>query len=825
MARTEAALVPAPTPNGTSRRGRIAGRALTASAVKLDPLATGNALTPSARSAAKKQPWQSKAWSYYDEIGEIWFAMNFVANALRKAKLIIAKPSDDPTAEPDPIDLDPESEDADGPDAAQAQAELDRIQSENGGQGEILASAGLNLSITGEGYLVGWHPDGTETEVWDFLSTDQIDTDDGYVIRDSPTDTGGGVRLGGDDYIARIWRKHPRWRGLADSPMRAVLGVCDELLILSRAMRAAAVSRASGNGVFLVPQEVSFGSIEPSDDEPGDNEADPFTEQLIEYMATPIQEPDSASAAVPLIVRSPSDYIEKFKHITFDRPLDDKQMKQRDELIRRIANGLDLPAQVLLGLADVNHWTAWAVDDQTFSAHLEPLLVLICWALTTAYLRPALEASSNFHGDPNEYVIWYDATAIVKRPNQAEDANDVFDRGELSGESLRRAHGFTEDDAPTDEDKAGWTGENPAETVPEEGPPLAPGRSKVPPGETGPVGQGNVEETPPTPGETPGSQAVTASGRDRLPLGAELLDLERGTRYRLAEACEGSLRRTLEIAGAKLRRKVGSNPTYSAIIRDAPNREVAARLGRAHVTALGFVDDDLVDSPDDDLHRKYDGIVGAAQRRVAQIAHGHGAEIDPDRYVEDHAEAREGGWAILAAGLAALAAQRLYNPHPSAPLLGEHDTTMSVPIGLIRGALGRAGGSVGTIGPSGAMTVDTNDGPVPAGGVALGPDAMEAFVGSDQEPTGRFLWTVGAPTFPFEQHQDLDGAEFDSWYDEQLAADPGEFPFVNFYAPGDHDGCQCDAFPQFDDSGGPAPLAVVPEDGQMIGLIPDGAEG
>jgi len=54
---------------------------------------------------------------------------------------------------------------------------------------------------------------------------------------------------------------------------------------------------------------------------------------------------------------------------------------------------------------------------------------------------------------------------------------------------------------------------------------------------------------------------------------------------------------------------------------------------------------------------------------------------------------------------------------------------------------------------------------------------------------------VGAPARPFEPHQDLDGTEFQTFTDDVLAADGGEFPFVDFYHPGDHLGCQCDFAP------------------------------
>jgi hypothetical protein len=823
-------------PVGYYRRPPRRPSSLVASAQKLDPL---KPIVDAAGRKPQRAPWQSRAWTYYDEIGEVWFAMNVLANAMRKARFIIAKPNEDPTAEPEPVGED------EGPDADQARAELDRIQSDVGGQGEIIAGAALNLSVAGECYLVGWSPPDDSTggtadghERWDILSSDQVEPSaGGWRIRKTPTDQGDGYTLTKDDFIARIWRRHPRWLDLPDCPMRAVLGSLDELLILSRAIRAAAVSRAAGNGILIVPSEISFPADDVTADEgDGNAGADAFQEDLEEVMTVPIQEPDAASGAVPLVLRVPADYADKIKHITLERPLDEGFAKQREELIRRIANGLDLPAEVLLGLSSGNHWSAWLVDDVMFSSHIEPLLHLICWAVTDAYLRPALEAAGV--DDPTDWVVWYDATAIVKRPNQAQDATDTYDRGQLSGEALRRYKGFTEADAPTDEEKASWDGAIPQGEVPKPGPPLGPGRQKqglpgAGPGEKPEAGPGNVESVPPEPkttvGNEPGpspSQPVTASGARRSTVGRTLLDLERATRYRIAEATDAAVFRTLERAGASLRRRINGKAPYAAVVRDVANGHVAATLGREHVRALGVEEQDLTDDSHDELRRKWLAIVAAAQFRVASIARDEGADIDPDEYVAAHAGHREAGLGVLLAGVAAITAARLYSPSPSAPPLGEHDTSVTTPMGLIRSALDRAGGATGTQTRSGGLIVQTPDGPAPALGLTGGPDAAEALAAAGLEAeTGAYTWTVGGPTRPFEPHQDLDGITFDRWDDDQLAAQPDEFPYVDFYWPQDHAGCQCDALLDYTQTGNPAPLVLTPDgEGGTAALLPEEVE-
>ncbi len=42
--------------------------------------------------------------------------------------------------------------------------------------------------------------------------------------------------------------------------------------------------------------------------------------------------------------------------------------------VRALAAGMDLPAEVLLGLSDVNHWTAWQVDESAYRQHVDPIV-------------------------------------------------------------------------------------------------------------------------------------------------------------------------------------------------------------------------------------------------------------------------------------------------------------------------------------------------------------------------------------------------------------------------------------------------------------------
>jgi hypothetical protein len=52
--------------------------------------------------------------------------------------------------------------------------------------------------------------------------------------------------------------------------------------------------------------------------------------------------------------------------------------------------------------------------------------------------------------------VWYDPSEIVVRPDKSEKVVVAYDRGEASGDALRRESGLDEADKPEDEDLREW---------------------------------------------------------------------------------------------------------------------------------------------------------------------------------------------------------------------------------------------------------------------------------------------------------------------------------------------------------------------------------
>jgi len=76
-------------------------------------------------------------------------------------------------------------------------------------------------------------------------------------------------------------------------------------------------------------------------------------------------------------------------------------------------------------------------------------------------------------------------------------------------------------------------------------------------------------------------------------------------------------------------------------------------------------------------------------------------------------------------------------------------------------------------------------------GLAFGKIMRRLFAVKGIEPAGwRWDYTRAVRKQTFDPHLDLDTLVFDSDEDEQLI-NTASFPKVDFFAPGDHKGCQC----------------------------------
>jgi hypothetical protein len=756
-----------------------------------------------------RQTWQLRAWGYYDEVGEIHFAARYVGNALSKIRLVGAER---PTSQHDaPKETSNKV----------VREAVENLKSPNGGQSNLMRMLGLNIFVAGECFLIGQKlDDGRQS--WEAVSINELEIRAGQRVplrRRNPVETPRPLEKG--TLVVRVWQQHPRYSGLADSSMRTVLDECEKLLLLTRADKAAARSRFAGAGLLFIPNELMPVVQQPSGT--GANNVDPATnplyQNLVESMITPIRDEQHPSGVVPITVFGPAEFGSKIQYFTFDRPQAARATQQREEAITRIATAIDLPPEVLTGKADLNHWTSWQIHEETFQAHLQPYVELICDAITVGYLHPALQKADV--ADWEKYRVWYDDSELVVRPNKSDTAGALHEAIVISDAAYRRETGFDEDDAPSEEERAKRVGlvlqdEKLALTgeMTEQPAPGAPGGPSTPehPGKGGDSptladktgrNQETVDArehptgTPPKP-----QQPVTASAARRRakPVGPQLAAIDVELMTQLRTAASEVLVRELDRAGARIRSKAAGDVNVKDVLRDTPNHLVASVLGPTLVASLDLGDHELLAGAFSSFGARAAVLIAAAQsarnRVLERFLRARGSEtpsLDSIYGSRDKAN-KDTSIGLLIAGLLTLAARKLYDPAPDAATpgrSGENDGLL-VPGSLVREVVSAAGGSV-TSAPGDLVE------PEDFGGVGTGGTTTAIFADNGVRVLQR-QWVYGpAIRRPFESHEVLDGLVFSSWDDASLTVQPSDgWLNTEYYHPGDHTGCLCAVAPILD---------------------------
>jgi hypothetical protein len=541
-----------------ARFGRRDPPAITASSVRVERTRSGDDIQ------RLRQAWQDRAMGYYDIVPEVWFASQFYARGLGKIRMFPAIRSEDGEIEP--------AEDA------QLSELFDRVQDPGGGRTTMSGSYGRLMFLTGECYLLATAPEGEE--VWEIVSTREITVNtDGSIIR-VRTESGqreqlkplvSGDNIGSDQCIIyRMWRRHPRKSSMADAPLRASLDICEELVLLTLGIRARIRSRLSGAGILAIDADVTLPAAEESDD----SDEDAFIRTLGEHLMEPIGDEGSASAVVPYLMRIPtagrkiSDLIQHIKVHDPNEEFPERGMRQ--EAVQRLATGLDLPPEVLLGLSGANHWTSWQIDEQSWEL-LQPTVQQWADDLAGAYLRPA--AKDIGYDNWMNVTLAYDEAEVVTRPDRTKDASMAHDRLVLSDAAYREAGGWQEEDAPSEEEWLKRVG------IKIRDPGLIPGGTPAQPTQSD-------SQAPPQepPAEPPGPTQ---------PSGASMI----------AGAAEFAVERARELAGSRIRTRSKQCGPCQAAINGYPNSLVAAVLGPSQTTATAGEEIELVRGAGEGLAR------------------------------------------------------------------------------------------------------------------------------------------------------------------------------------------------------------------------------
>lgn len=777
-------------------RRRAEPTAVTAAAREI--VAPGSAPVPISKATER----QKRVWEFYDEIGEVHNAATYVANSISRLNLFVGVRPDPGSApdrlltEPDPDEPTPEVDlGYSYAEAATAIDTLERLKSPMGDQGSMMRRLALNLWVPGEGYLLGQpvvddagspviDATGRPCEAWDVYSVEEIEVSPYERRANSAGEQVPVVRIVDangkksdthpDTVVYRIWQAHPRFRDVADSPNLAAATILDELLILTRAIRGAAMSRLKGPGMMFLPNSLRETVQARSGSAEGKARLDPVTKSIIDATSAAIEDPSVAAAHVPVIVWTNDAAWEKLVAgtplITWDREVDATAAAQRAELITRYATTIDQPPEVLSGKGNVNHWGAWEISEDSFR-QLEPFVQTLVGALTVSYLRPALDAAGV--PDVDRFLVWYDPVNLIADPDASDRALKAHEADLISDASARRDLGYDEEDAPSEEELAR----------------RAAMRQTRQPRALDPAPVDRQEPQSDPPADQSGPDTVIAAASVVVEPG--LVQLV--SRLALADAsllrdvharADDAVRRALERAANRLRSLAKRDPTARAAMeRIEDPLLVGPTLGPALINALLAADDDeaatavlfagAFDSTlswyDDRVTRAGDDVIREAAANGSlppALARQHRADMDADRD-----ESR----ALLLAALIASAGLLLRKPDVQPDRLGESDGALLLP-GAVRPALIRAGG-----GGQGAVSMLTGDRIT-----TVFADAGLYFEA--------WQWAYGSESWrhrPFEPHRALDGLTFSDAGDDRLGNASTAWPGVSHFWPGDHPGCQC----------------------------------
>lgn len=437
-------------PTGPASSGPVASEvvsAVTASSATIPPERWGKATKAN---TGAESGWQGEAWERLEDVGELSFALLWKTALLSRFRLVAS-------------DLDPETGKPTGStDNALARDIVRRIAGGTTGQSQLLGRLAPLLMIPGEGFLAIIYPD--TGEEWHILSREEVKSRGDKV--ELMLSDGRLYEMDDEhDTLSRIWRPDPRRSWLAWSPTKAALPILREIVRMSQNIEGAGKSRQAGNGVLLLPAEISMPPAAPPVAAPNPDApslppppvpvaqfASPgeIRAAIQEAMSTGIADPSSAAALVPIILQGKGEHLDKIRHLKFDSEVSEKAQAAREAAVRRLAMTLDMPPEVLLGLADLNHWSLYGVEEEAVRWHASPEMELICDSLTRELLLPML-------GDQAAgVVVWYDTSDVDAEPDQVEKVAKAYADGVVNSEEYLRQLGLGDEAGYDLTTREGW---------------------------------------------------------------------------------------------------------------------------------------------------------------------------------------------------------------------------------------------------------------------------------------------------------------------------------------------------------------------------------
>lgn len=406
-----------------------APRSMIASAAKMP----ADGFTWNIANYTQDKTWQSEAWRFYDCVGELHSIGEWIGSACGRVRITINNIDELGQVGGEVID-DPEIE-------ALGASLLGGPSS----RAEVLANLGTSLTIAGESYLIG-RTVGNRNR-WATASALELNSTGtkAYLADENGKSLEISKRSG--DIVIRIWTPHPSNNQRADSPTMSALRILSQLEKLTRFTDSQLDSRIANGMVWLIPSNLDF----PTDDDQSVAEA--VLQAILDAMTAALTGSGQAAGVTPIIIEIPADISAPIAEllqnpIRFESILSQEAASLREESVGRLARAMNIPPEVLLGMGQTaNHFNIWHVEESAVKIYVEPLMNRICEALTVAWLTPALIKLGK---DPSQYTYWYDTASLTVRPNRLADTLNLYEKGIVSAEAVRKYGDYKEDDAPDD---------------------------------------------------------------------------------------------------------------------------------------------------------------------------------------------------------------------------------------------------------------------------------------------------------------------------------------------------------------------------------------
>jgi len=379
------------------------------------------------------EAWQRQAWDFYDTNPQLHNAVDYIGAAASMIRIYVAEVDENGVRQGE----------VDNDDEIGALAET--LFGGPANKAEMLRGIAESLTVAGECYIIGKARRGGMSDQWWVAAPGEVRKNGDVVYVNMGRAQREEINPG-SDIVIRTWTPHPRRAYLADSPVRALLGLLFEMEQMQMFIRAQMNSRIANATILPVPSTLAVPK--------GDNQAvatDDIYQQLFEVITSNLEGKGTAAQVAPILWQMPLAELTAMsgvQPIRFDSPLSDQAIELRKEQQQKLAIGMNVPVEIQLGGQEMNHWSIWWAGEEFIVKTMQPLFNRIVDALTTAYLVGALKSLGK---DPKRFTYWYDTAPLANSANKLADALNLYNANPpiVSADTVRREGGYNDSDAPT----------------------------------------------------------------------------------------------------------------------------------------------------------------------------------------------------------------------------------------------------------------------------------------------------------------------------------------------------------------------------------------